>query len=280
MKNIGNTENNDQDLTVQNDLTVGNDITTDGLNASSITTDTLNATTTTTATLNATGIFTQTIQASDTITIPTFGSINYGINPFKYSRGTFTPRSRCIVSDGTIFTNENWFDFSNASGQGYYERYGNVVTVYYNATVNFDGTNNDFLDRLRIPVVDNLPFTCASRGGPSIACSGVVTSYSFPDGYAAGVAAPLTITMDAGFQGTIYEIGETIIPKLPPLYLDTSPWTSDGKTLIISCTQSQYSVLGLSIFSGLEGPANNFNVVITGSYTSQFRGTITYFTNE
>lgn len=262
MKNIGNTENKDENEFVQNDLTVGNDLIVG-------------------STLSAGGITTGTIIASDTISIPTFGSINFGINPFKYSRGTFTPRSRCIVSDGTIFTKEDWFDFSGNSGQGYYERYGNVVTAYFNATVDFGGTNNDFVDRLRIPVIDNLPFICSNRGGaPTVASTGVITSYSFPDGYAAGIAAPLTITMDAGFQATVYESGETIVPKLPPLYSPTSPWVSDGTTVIISCTQSQYSILGLSIFSGLEGPANNFNVVITGSYTSQFRGTITYFTNE
>jgi hypothetical protein len=266
MKNLGNTENTDQDLTVQNDLTVGNDLV---------------AGTITTTTINATGIFTENLQASENITIPTFGSIIYGVNPFKYSRGTFTPRSRCIVSDGTIFTKDDWFDFSNASGEGYYERYGNVVTAYFNATVDFGGTLNDFLDRLRIPVIDALPFVCANRGGaPRVASSAAITSYSFPDGYAAGIAAPLTITMDAGFQATVYEAGETIIPKLPPLYANTTPWTSDGTTLIISCTQSQYSVLGLSIFSGLEGPANNFNVLITGTYNAQFRGSITYFTNE
>lgn len=265
MKNIGNTENKEEDQFVQNDLTVGNDIFTEGI---------------TTSTLNAGGITTETLIASENISIPTFGSINFGINPFKYSRGNFTPRSRCIEDNDGSFENINWHDSSNQTGTGYYERYGNVVTVYFNTSVQFGGEFNDLLYSLRIPVVDNLPFTCGRPGAVSIESGCTITDYSFPNGYILGIAAPLTITMDGTFTGTIYESGMVLNPALPPLYVEGSPWTSDGKTVVISCGQSQFLTNGLTTFGGLVGPAYNFNVIVTGSYTSQFRGTITYFTNE
>ena len=271
MKNVGNTSIVDN-FTIQDTLTVGETVTTQVVNASN---------NITTQILDAAAINTATLLATESIAIPTFGSINFGINPFKYSRGTYTPQSRCIESDGSTFYNSNWHDSSGQSGQGYYERYGNVVTAYFKATVNFGGTLNDYIYRIRIPVIDNLPFTCANRGGaPSVASSCAITSSSFPNGYVAGLAAPLTVTMDGGFQGTIYEDGEIFTPAFPPLYTATSPWTSNGKTLIITCSQSQYTLAGLTTFGGLEGPAYNFNVIVTGSYTSEFRGTITYFTNE
>lgn len=269
MKNIGNTENKDENEFVQNDLTVGND-----LNVG----DNITAERIVTSTLSAGGITTGSLIASENISIPTFGSINFGINPFKYEVGTFTPTSRCLESDGTTFTLRNWHDSSGQTGSGKYVRCGSVVTVFYDCTVNFGGPLNDFIYSLRIPVISDLPFTCAGVGADIIQ-SNVISEPNFPNGYVGGLAAPLTITMDASYTANIYEVGTTFVSRLPPTYLTGASWVSDGRTAIVTCTQSQYSALGATIFSGLEGPANNFNVIVTGSYTSGFKGSITYFIN-
>jgi hypothetical protein len=270
MKNIGNTEIKDENQFVQNDLIVGNEL----FVANEISTERI-----VTSTLSAGGITTGALIASENISIPTLGAITFGINPFKYQVGTFTPTSRCLESDGTTFTLRNWHDSSGQSGSGSYVRYGNMVTVYYQCTVDFGGVLNDFVHSLRIPVISNLPFTCSATGADVIQ-SNIISSENFPNGYVGGLAAPLTITMDANFAANIYEVGTTFVSRLPPTYLTGASWVSDGRTAIVTCTQSQYSVLGATIFAGLDGPANNFNVVVTGTYTSGFKGSITYFTDE
>ena len=205
-----------------------------------------------------------------------------GNSPFTFNTGTWTPASTCLKANGggTAYVNTTWdAEFGN-SGSGFYTRCGNQVTVFFEVVTSYFGTNNDFLSGRRIPTIANLPFKCITSGtGIDIIVSGIVSEQEFPNGYVAGLAAPLAITMDGNWQCTAYEENYVYDPKFPPLYASTLPWTSDGYTLVVSCAQSQYSVLGLTTFSGLDGPASNFNVLAgSGPYLANFKGSITYFT--
>jgi hypothetical protein len=268
MKNIGNTENNDQDLTVQNNLTVGNDISANGI---------------TTATLGASGITTQTLIASENISIPTFGSINFGINPFKYERGSWTPAQSTlkIIGLGPSCENVDWFEPRNVIGVGSYVRVGSLVTVYYETSVTFDGTNNDSLS-FRTPVIQGLPFRCRDTVIlAKAAMSGVMDAVTFPNGYVAGLAAPLAVTMDGGYEATVLEVGSTFESREPPIYNNPITWPTDGRTIFLTCSQSQYTLIGALAWTGLEGHVYNANVIFTGTgYISRFQGSLTYFTDE
>lgn len=263
MKNIGNTENKDENEFVQNDLTVGNDL----IVGNNIT---------------ATSITTETLIATDSISIPQFGSINFGNIPFKYSRGSWTPVQSTlkIIGLGPACENVDWFEPRDVVGIGSYVRTGSLVTVFFETSVTIDGTNNDSLS-FRTPVIQGLPFRCKDNVAPTdLAMSGVVEAI-FPNGYVAGLAAPLAVTMDGGYTSTVLEVGTTFTSREPPVYNNPITWTTDGRTIFLACTQSQYTLIGALAWTGLEGNVYNANIIFSGTnYKSEFKGSLTYFTDE
>lgn len=252
MKNIGNTENKDENQFVQNDLFVGNDL------------------------IVGNEIF------GNQISLPESGSINFGSIPFKYSRGSWTPVQSTlkIIGLGPNCEIADWYSPRDVVGVGSYVRTGSLVTVFFETSVTFDGTNNDSLS-FRTPVIQGLPFRCKDNVVPTeLAMSGVVEAI-FPNGYVAGIAAPLAVTMDGNFTSTILEAGATFVSREPPVYNNPITWSTDGRTIFLSCSQSQYTLIGGLAWTGLEGNVYNANVIFTGSnYKSEFKGSITYFTDE
>ena len=268
MKNISNTENKENDEFVQNDLTVGNDV--DVQNDLTVGND-VDVQNNLTVGNNATIV--------GTLTVPT---INFGLNPFSYSQGSWTPEQSTIrvIGLGPASENVDWTGARDIFAAGSYVKLGSLVTVYYETSVTFDGTSNDSL-LYRTPVIQNLPFRCKDNATPTdLAMSGVVEG-NFPNGYAAGIPAPLAVTMDGGYTSTILEAGTTFTSRTPPFYNNPITWVTDGRTIFLSCAQSQYTLIGGLSWASLEGNVYNANVIFTGSnYKSEFKGSLTYFTDE
>ena len=291
MKYIANTRQLEgaYNFTVTNNLVVGgnlqaNSIQAVNINASSITTNTLGAVNITTTTLS-----TNTLTASTTITAPTISATNTLVAPqilvgntgFTYNTGSWNPVVQCLRPSGGTLNKENWKDQYLSVGTGYYIKTGNMVTVWFEAACKFDGFQNDFLYSARYPVISGLPFKCLIASTPiDMTFAGATTLVNFPNGYASGVAAPLTITMDGNYIPIVYEEGYAFQGSIPPTYTAGSTWVSDGRTITFSCSQSFYSALDVPAWS-LDGTVYNYNVLSTGSgYTAGFRGNLSYFTDE
>jgi len=274
MKNISNTEKDPFNLNVVNNLEVGNDIVVDNsITTNNIATNTLTTNTLTTNTLTTNTLTTNTL---------TTNTINFGMQPFTYSTGAWTPVQSTlkIIGLGPSCESRFWYEQRNVSSAGYYIKIGGMVTVYFETSVTFDGGSNDSLS-YRTPIIEGLPYTCRTNTPVTVNMSGIIEEASFPNGYAGGIAAPLATTMDGSYIATILEEGSTFVSATPPLYENPITYVTDGRTLFLSCSQSQYTLLGGLGWSGLSGNVYNANVIFTGSnYKSSFKGSLTYFTDE
>jgi hypothetical protein len=264
MKNVENNKDDPINQNVTNNLTVGNNITAGGtVSGNIVTANTVSSNTMITGTLSTT-------------------SINFGAFPFTYATGTWTPVQATlkIIGLGPSCSRQLWFDERSVSSAGYYVKIGAQVTVYFETTVTFDGFSNDSLS-YRTPIIEGLPFVCRTSTPINVNMSGVIEEASFPNGYALGVAPPLAVTMDGGFTVTALEVGSTFVSATPPLYANPITYVTDGRTLFLTCSQSQYTLIGAIAWSGLNGNVYNANVIFTGTnYISAFKGSLTYFTDE
>lgn len=271
-------------------LEVINLLTTNVLAATTIFADTLTSPTINSTTVTATNVNSNNANipliTTQAINLPTLGSINFGINPFTYRRGTWNPVPRTLRLLGLGPTLEVR-DWSTAGGpvvnsllNGYFVKCGFQVTVFFETETNFWGSGNDSLT-YRTPIIQGLPFKCISEGTPiNVRMSGVMDDVDFPNGYAGGIAAPLAVVMDGSFVATIPEEGFLFTTRTPPFYVNQGQWVADGYTITISCAQSQFTLLGGVAWSGLEGTLYNANVLALSQYTARFTGSVTYFTDE
>lgn len=245
------------------------------ISAGNIVSNTVVADTTTSTTVDSDLI------STNSLILPANGSINFGLNPFTYTQGTWTPLQSTlkIIGLGPASENVDWDSPRNVTSYGYYIKLGGLVTVYFETSVTFDGLNNDNLS-FRTPVIQGLPFRSKTPTANDLAMGGVVEAV-FPNGYVLGLAAPLAVTMDGGFQSQVLEQGATFTSREPPAYNNPITWVNDGYTIFLSCAQSQFTLLGGIGWTGLEGNVYNANIIFTGTnYVSSFKGSLTYFTDE
>ncbi|MES2875525.1 MAG: hypothetical protein V4708_17505 [Bacteroidota bacterium] len=248
---------------------------------------TVNATTVNATTVNTTNLAVPTINTTtlntttnNSTTVNTNNLVIDGAN-LDYQFGTWTPLVQSLKpGGGDILHMENWKDQYNNLGEGYYVKIGKVVTVWFEASAQFGGFQNDFVYFPRYPVVTGLPFKCYVAGTSiDLDFVGAMSAASFPNGYVGPIPFPAAITMNGGYKPILYEEGYTFTPQIAPLFIPPSAlWTADGYTIVFSCMQGQ-SIPLVAEWS-LEGTPYNFNVVVSGSYTASFKGNITYFTDE
>jgi len=291
MKNISNSDPypdilNLKGLNVEGSISAGN-IVSDSLIATTSTIDTIDSTTLNTLTLNSTFINTSTVDASSIsaigISLPAVGNILFGFSPFNYARGNWTPVFQTYrgFRTGTL-VKENWNGQYNTQTNGYYTKAGTEVRIWFFVTCQFNGFQNDLLYAPRFPIITNLPYDCINTvGGFDLTYAEPTSKSQFPNNYAGPVPAPLATTFEGVYRTELLESGLLFTPQIPPLYdpsgLDTI--VSDGKTLTITCLQSQR--IPLVAEWAKDGTVNNGPVLATGSgYTASFAGTMTYYTSQ
>jgi len=208
--------------------------------------------------------------------------INFGPYPFTYSTGTWTPTQSTlkIIGLGPACVNVDWNLPRNVTSFGSYVKLGNLVTVYFETSVTFDGLNNDYLS-YRTPVIQGLPFRCKTPA-TQIEMLGVVDAdIGEWDGRGfAGTSIPGSVVMDGSFTSKVLETGALFTSRTPPSYVDPITWPSDGRTIFLSCAQTLVGVVGYD-WAGMDGNVYNTNVsVLFSNYVSTFKGSLTYFTDE
>lgn len=200
--------------------------------------------------------------------------------PFVYTQGAFTPQLKCLESIGGVLVQNDWVNVTHVYYQeGYFQRVGNVVNVWYNCQIDISGSGNDFAGgNIKLPTITNLPYPSGISFFSNMQdTTWAVTDPSFPNGYAGGVGAPGTILMPYPYEATVLTKNFPFVPQIPPANTYTTQWISDGKTIVFSGDQLQ-EVLG-TIYWESPGNVYNFNILSTGSYTLRFNGMVTYFTD-
>jgi hypothetical protein len=201
---------------------------------------------------------------------------NINNNPFSYVTGNFTPRISSLLSNGSSY---NLSDFVGASidhAQGYYQKCGQCVDVFFDAQIAIPGAGNAYTDAVRLPAITDLPFVCTI---PSVAFTAnavsTVTVVSWPNGYAGSVPAPFAVLFPEPFEIETLEPGTPYEPRRPPVYPAEPQWANpDGRTAVFNCMQSTWS--GALDWEGY-GTVYNFNILTTGNYVIRFKAQMRYF---
>jgi hypothetical protein len=191
-----------------------------------VTTSTINAASGTVGTLTTTTSYT-----TDTFTQRLF----IDNNAFLYSTGSWEPTFELINSDGTGVT------LIYQKQDGYFIRSGSQVTVYFDLEFTLKlGAGVSNADKFA--AIGNLPFEI---GGPisdgKVQVSHTASTVSFPNGFAGPVPAIALPVFSGPFNYNAYETG--LVVPLSVSFVGYGTWPSDGRKLLIRCTQTIYTVI-------------------------------------
>lgn len=207
---------------------------------------------------------------------------NLNNKAFVFDQGYFTPQLKSLKQPTVGDTNLIIADWAGVSGidfyqQGYYQRIGNVVHVWYNCQSQITGAGNDPSQGFRTPVITGLPYPCRlSLLNKSQETTWPVSDPSFPNGYALGIGTPGVPLMPYPYEATVLTQAFPFDPQVPPLYpSDIGTWTPDGTTITFASNQlSAFPIAGVV----WENPGNIYNVhIVAGTYTLRFNGYVSYF---